>query len=278
MKETIKMIGLITLICFSFFYTDKVINVINEQDPIMIKINEVKDKYNIPSINATTTKDTIIPGINGQEVDVEKSYNNMREIGIFKSNLLIYKEISPEITLSENYDKYIISGNNKINNVSIVMTITSSNINKLSELNNQNLNLFIDNDTLTKNLSNIKKLQNTSIYPYGNNGTYEEDILTISNNLLDKNVNNKPLYCLATIKNSQTLKKCQNKKMHTIIPSINGENNAYNVIKNNIKNGSIIYLKTDSKTLEELNEIINYITSKGYHIVSLEKLLSENIK
>ena len=66
MKETIKMIGLITLICFSFFYTDKVINVINEQDPIMIKINEVKDKYNIPSINATTTKDTIIPGINGQ--------------------------------------------------------------------------------------------------------------------------------------------------------------------------------------------------------------------
>ncbi len=277
MKETIKMIGLITLICFSFFYTDKVINVINEQDPIMIKINDVKDKYNIPSINATITEDTIIPGINGQEVDVEKSYNNMREIGIFKSNLLIYKEVSPQIKLSENYDKYIISGNNKINNVSIIMTINDSNINKLSKLNNQNLCLFIDNDTLSKNLSSIKELKNTSVYPYGNNGTYQEDILTLSNNLIEKNTNNKPLYCLSLTKNNETLKVCKNKKMHTIIPSINGENNAYNIIKNKIKNGSIIYLKTDSKTLTELNEIINNIKSKGYHIVSLEKLLSENI-
>ena len=50
MKETIKMIGLITLICFSFFYTDKVINVINEQDPIMIKINEVKQNAELEKV------------------------------------------------------------------------------------------------------------------------------------------------------------------------------------------------------------------------------------
>ena len=47
MKNIIQMIGLITLICFSFFYTDKVITILNEQDPIMITIMEEKDKYKL---------------------------------------------------------------------------------------------------------------------------------------------------------------------------------------------------------------------------------------
>ena len=36
MKDIVKTIGLITLICFSFFYTEQVITVVNEQDPIMM--------------------------------------------------------------------------------------------------------------------------------------------------------------------------------------------------------------------------------------------------
>ena len=45
-------------------------------------------------------------------------------------------------------------------------------------------------------------------------------------------------------------------------------------IKSNIKNGSIIMINN----IKELDVIVNYINSKGYNIVSLSELLSEEIK
>jgi len=45
MKNILKSIGLLALIVFSFFYTDKVMNVVNNQDEIMIKLKSVKINY-----------------------------------------------------------------------------------------------------------------------------------------------------------------------------------------------------------------------------------------
>ena len=42
MKKIFQFIGLFTLICFSFFYTEKVVTVLNEQDPIMVEIEKSK--------------------------------------------------------------------------------------------------------------------------------------------------------------------------------------------------------------------------------------------
>ena len=112
LRDIIKMIGLISLICFSFFYTETIMDVVNEQDEIMIKINEEKDKYKKEPTNAIITKDTITPGLNGYEVDVEKSYKDMKQVGIFKEMLLSYKQIKVENSLSNIYDKYIVKGNN----------------------------------------------------------------------------------------------------------------------------------------------------------------------
>ena len=73
MKSIVKLIGLLVLIGFSFFYTDKVIEVIREEDEIMIKIREEKDNYSVKPKNATISGNTIIPGINGREVNAESS-------------------------------------------------------------------------------------------------------------------------------------------------------------------------------------------------------------
>ena len=93
MKNIIKLIGLICLVCFSFFYTEKVIDVVNEQDEIMIKLNEVKDKYGYKQIEAIIEEDTIIPGIIGKEIDIDKSYQEMKQVGIYKEMLIEYKDI-----------------------------------------------------------------------------------------------------------------------------------------------------------------------------------------
>ena len=105
MKKIFKYLGVIILIGFSFFYTDKVINVINEKDPIMIKLNAEASKYSLPSSNAIIVDNTIIPGIAGKMVDINKSYKNMREIGLYNPNNIVYKRIDPKISLTNNYDK-----------------------------------------------------------------------------------------------------------------------------------------------------------------------------
>ena len=47
MKNIFKMVSLLVLVLFSFFYTDRVMNFINKKDPLMNKIDLLKDKYEI---------------------------------------------------------------------------------------------------------------------------------------------------------------------------------------------------------------------------------------
>ena len=271
MKNIIQMIGLITLICFSFFYTEKVITVVNEQDPIMIKINELKDNYKIESTNAIIEGNTIIPGISGMEVNVTASYENMKQVGIFKEMLLEYNAIKPSISIEDNYDKYIIKGNSTKKEVAIVVLIDNEIDTFLEKTQKSNIiyNLFINYETLNNNLSKLKN-NNYQIYPY----EAQKDILALSNKLIEKNFNESS-YCLTEEEDKNILEICKQEKMHTIIPTIDSKTNAYNTIKEKIENGSIIKITPNTKTLNELNNIINFIKSKGYDIVSLEELLRE---
>ena len=79
MKRIIKFTGLLTLILFSFFYTDKVVEVIRENDKLMIELEQVSDNYKVNAINGIISGDTIKPGINGKKVNIEKSYKQMKE-------------------------------------------------------------------------------------------------------------------------------------------------------------------------------------------------------
>lgn len=276
MKQIIKMIGLVTLICFSFFYTEKVIDVASVQDEIMIKINQVKDNYKIDVIDATILDDTIIPGINGKEVNVEKSYNEMKQVGIFKEMLLSYKQIELKDSLKKNLDKYVIKANGTKKSVSLVFYINNQQVlENIIKKENVILNLFIDYKLLSTNLNNLDK-NNLFIYAYGDNGVYSNDTLIYSNNLINRNFNNKSLYCITDSKNEKLLTICKNNNMITIIPNILDNNYVYNNIKTNLVNGSIIKLNSTNKTLNEFDTIIDFIKSKGYKIVSLEDLLSEN--
>ena len=43
MKKIIRIFFIISLVCFSFFYTDKVMNLLNSKDPLMVKLNNIKN-------------------------------------------------------------------------------------------------------------------------------------------------------------------------------------------------------------------------------------------
>lgn len=264
MKKIIKKISLLVLICFSFFYTDKVINYINQNSELMKQIINVSEEYKLKEVNGYIEDDTIIPGIRGKEINISKSFNNMKKYNTFIEEYLVYDNIMPTIRLEDNKDKYIIKGNNNKKEVSILLIVDSNNINKLEGINN--ITLFMHHNILT--IDNLNKLKNNEIYTYGNNGTYSKSILINDNTLINNISNNRSKYCLLREKNIENLNECKNLDMYTIL-SIKGSN--YNSIKDNLSNGKIIVLDN----INNLNNIIKYINSKGYRIVSLDRLLRE---
>lgn len=276
MKNILKLFGLITLMCFSFFYTEKVMTVVSEQDPLKIEINEVADDYKISPNEAIVTSDTIIPGNNGREVNIEKSYKRMRKNNIFNNNMLVYDIIYPKYTLSNSLDKYVIRGSINKKEISIVFIITSDNnlarIINILDRKKVTSNLFVDYTYLNNNITEMKKYINHNLYSYQEEYTY--DSLMISNNIIKRIVDNNPLYCLTKEKNDNNLKVCSYSNMNIVIPSING---TLIDIKKNLENGSIILFDTNISTVNELSYIIDFIIGKGYDIVGLDKLLDENI-
>lgn len=276
MKTFFKLTGLLVLFFFSFFYTEKVINVITEQDEIMIKIKENEEKNNIPSTNAIINKNTITPGLSGKEINIDKSYKEMKKLGTYNENMLVYTKVLPKVSINNNKNKYIRSGNKNFTEVSLIFKINkNTDLQKLLTLldkNNTKANFFISYEYLEKHINEIEKEKNIEYYNYGKNGTYNDEIILIANNIISKKSNPANI-CLTETNTNNTLKICSENEQFTIYPEI--INGTINSIKSKINNGSIISFEVTNTTLNELPLIINYINSKGYTISLLSELINE---
>ena len=270
--KIIKIIGLFCLFCITFFYTEKVINVTLNQDELMIRIKEYAKNNNLSPTNAIIKEDTITPGSIGKYIDEEASYKAMKKIGYFEPSLIIYKDIYPEVSIYNNYAKYITSGNNQSKNIALIYILnnlnTIDNILNITNKYNTPINFFIDSNLLSNNINIIDKINNNDIYNYGNNGTYTKDNLIITNNIINNKAHNNSIFCLFLNKNQTSLNNCANNKMLSLY--IDRYSNYYN-IKNNLTNGAI-YLIDNT---QDLSSIIEYINSKGYNITSLRELIAE---
>ena len=97
MKKKIEYILMLILFALSLIYTNSATNIIKKEDPIMKSIMKNKNAYKIESVNAKIENDTITPGVNGCEVDINKSYQNMKKINEYTDKMLKYKDLIPEI-------------------------------------------------------------------------------------------------------------------------------------------------------------------------------------
>lgn len=272
MKKIFSKIGLFGLVIFSFFYTHKTVTVLKENDDIMIKIKENINNYNIYSINSVINGDTIIPGIKGNIVNIDKSYENMKKIGIYNSNYLIYDIDYPKTSLKDNKDKYIVSGNSKKKEVSLLFIINNDKImdSLLKILDNENIkaDFFITGDFINKNEAISKYLikNGHSINYYGD---YSKSDFIFNNTIIRNSFKQKNIYCYLEDKNKKYLDTCYLNKNYTIIPNIIIKNNMLNSIKKELRNGGIISIYIGN--IDELSITIKYIKSRGYDIVKLDK-------
>ena len=273
LKKIFKISAVLLLVGFSFFYTEKVTMIARNSDPIMRAIKKEENNKKVSNINPVINKDEYIMGINGCEIDVDKSYSKMRSVGEFKEELIVMKETSNDKDLT---DKYVIGGNNKEKNVSLIFIVNKDIDSKLTDyINDKNIkvNYFIDGKYLEENMITVKFLsENSNIYYLGENEEYSDENMLYHNNLISMNGSNEPKYCFTSDKDNNTLKLCNDYDMVTIKSDIL-KDNIYKRIKDKLNNGVIFAI--DSDNIDEIKVSINYILSKGYNIISLEDLLSE---
>ena len=279
--KILRLIGILFLLCFSFFITEKTVTVVKEYDDIMIELNDKRENYYTKPIETKIEKDTIIPGIRGKQLDIDKSYSQMRRYGKFEESLIEYDDIFPKIRWTEHRDKYIISGNASKNMVSLIFLLEKdSKVDTiLKELRSQNVKaiFFANSNWLEKNISKLSLLleDGHELGNYGYNEDYENYSFLWIDNLLSKITEQPYKYCYTDKKDDKILKNCSKNKHYTIMPQINLDKNYYTNIKKQVKSGSLITLKVNQELEDKLSLILKYILSKGYKIESLSNHLEE---
>lgn len=282
-KPYLTVIGICLLTVFSFYYTNKLIEFSKSKDPIMIEIMKNKDDYNKLSIDALINNNYITPGSEGLEVDVDKSYTKMKKLGKYNDNLYVYDVVKPTISIKDNYDKFVINGNITKKEVSLVFKTEDlkniENINKILFNNNVSATFFIDGNIKDDDINILKILDESNNY-FGNlgyNKKYSIKTIKYTNALLDRIDDDNHNYCYVEKDDINVLKTCSEVKMYTIKPMVVSNIFPFTYIKQNLENGKIFSLDTNSYTLKQLDLIIKYVRQKGYDFVTLEEILNEKI-
>lgn len=283
-KKLIRPISALLLLLFSFYYTNQVVEIIRERDPIMQQIRLSSEKYQIASENAKIIGNNIIPGKSGREIDYEKSYTKMRQYGMYNEALTTFKEVKPTISVEDYLDKYIVQGNTERKSVALVFKInTNNNFQELiNVLNNKNVKttLFVDGLFLENNTQSIMTLsnQNHKIEILNYDNRYDELYFTSALNYLSSLTKKNPMFCYAEYDQKEVIELCSKLKLHTVIPTIRITEYPYKTIKGKLTNSAIISIPLTDQAMNELPLIIDYITQKGYTFLTLEELLSESIE
>lgn len=279
MKRGFQIIGLTSLMVLSFFGTQKLAGVIKDSDDIMIKINSVANQYLVEPMNATINENTVVPGLSGSRINVLESYKKMKKIDRFNTDLLIYEKIKPDVSIEDVYNKYIVSGNKAKVTVSLIFLVEDDdNINMIVQsLNKNKASFFVNLDWFEKNNETIMELisKGHTIGNLGENGDYATSNVNWMNTVVTKIGRQKGSYCYNDNENSVNLNRCALNESYTIKPTVVINKNLLSTIKANLSNGNIIAIDNNDINIKELSLTIQYIISKGFNIVSLEKMIEE---
>lgn len=256
MKKYYGYFGLALIMVFSFYYTEQISALVLNKNPLMISIKEEADNYNVKSVNAEIKGDTIIPGINGLYVNPRESFYAMQSADIFNEYYLIFEQKKPDVTLDDNKDKFIISGNPNIRQVSLILEVENE-VSEYLKLNDFKASLLVNMDTY-KNNSYFESINNDI-----------EGFKTLENNL-NLNKENKHICVI----NDNNKDMCLKHKNYLVNPNLKLTNSNLLDIKKNLKNGSIIVIG-ESASLSDVKILLKEIKYKDLELVYLSEIISE---
>lgn len=256
MKTFFKYLGICSILLFSFYYTEKVSNIVINNSSLVNQINENMNEYSIKAVNAEIDGNYITPGINGTIVNVLKSYNNMKMLDVFNSYYLIYDKVIPDVSLENNKNKIIKNGNKIKKSVSIILK-DNQEILDYSISKNININRLITLDTYEKN-AKYEQINNDI-------NNYEKVEKLLNNNNINKNI------CYI---NDNLIDTCKSKDKYLVETEKVLNNYNLSEIKKTIESGDIFYIN-DNVSLIDFKILLKQIYYQDLEIIKLSTLITE---
>lgn len=254
MVKHLKYLGILSLLCFSFFYTEKIAKFMQSKDPLYVSIETVKEDYKQDYVNAIIDEDNIIPGLNGKEIDVQKSFQKMQDYGYFSESHIVYAKINPEISLENNTTKIIKQGNTLKHAVSLI-TQSVLHTTYLGEIGIPYSVLVTSSNAQSTFYNGIKI-------------NFDKEDYEGTEKILNREKNN-----LCVIKNNFN-DICLKYKKKMIEPTLSFSNGNMASQFKMVSSGMILYLE-DDLDVSNLKVLLNEINFKGLKIISLDELISE---
>ncbi len=274
MKKFFEYIGLISLVCFSFFLTDKTVTVVQEVDDLMIQIKNHQEEYKQSGENAIISGKYIVPGLPSKVVNVEKSYQEMKKLGVYDSNYLVYDIEKPKENLDKYLDKYILSGNSKKRMVSIIFIMNEIPVSSvLDSIGDRRVSFVLPNYNFSNELPSIEKaisLGNEFIIA----DNQEQSYLSLKQKL--ETLKNPSRICYNETEDSKFLSLCSKNKYYSISSSNKITKTPLMMTKELLKPGAFLTFEVNKQLIEELPNIISYIESRGYAIEPLSIHIKED--
>ena len=260
MQKYFEYIGIISLICFSLFITERTTMIAKDMDNIMIQIKNNYKNYELISKDATIDNDTIKTGICSKKVNINKSYNEMKKVGLYDEYLYQYEYKLPKVNISNNYDKYVIGGNEFKNYVYLFINLNNRNKNLLNNYLFINYNFIVTEYFYINNYDLIKQLisnGNSILIMSSSFEKYKE----VSKHYYEKY--NKKIFCFSFNKNKKILDMCSGNNSNTIL--IDSNIYLYNLldIKPLISRGNFINISLNDNLINNIELLEKYISQKG---------------
>lgn len=271
-----------------------------ENEDLHRKIQTFAEEHDIKPIDATVDRVwKAIPGYNGLLVDIEASYRKMLAGNDFKTNQLVYKEVSPKVHLEDLPPSPIYKGNPEKPMVALSINVAWGNeyIPDILEVLNDSkvkATFFFDGSWVKKN-PDLATMIHLAGHEIGNHAyshpnlkqrsrdeTMEE--LKKTNDVIEATLGLKPIWFAPPSGsfNQETIHVANELGMKTILWTVDtvdwkkpSTSEMVRRVVTGVGNGSMVLMHPTKPTAEGLKMMINGIHEKGYQLGTVSELMSE---
>jgi peptidoglycan-N-acetylglucosamine deacetylase len=272
-----------------------------QKNPLYVEIEEKADKYYVPPKNAVIDpvwKAT--PGYNGKRVDVEASYQKMKDDGRFDEKKLVYKEISPSVQLEQLSPAPIYRGHPEKKMVALLVNVAWGNefiptLLSVMKKHGVKSTFFLEGNWVKKN-TDITKMIYDEGHEIGNHSYSHPNMKTLSamrvreqlqktNDIIDETIGKNPKLFAPPSGSfrDEVVHIADELKMKTIMWSVDTVDwkkpNPKEMMARVLRKahpGAMILMHPTAPTAEGIEMLIEGLKAKGYKIGTVSDLLSEN--
>ncbi|WP_416150902.1 polysaccharide deacetylase family protein [Salipaludibacillus sp. HK11] len=277
--------------------------VMKEESPLYMEILRQKQKFDEDPIDAKI--DPVwkaIPGYNGVQVDVQKSYEKMKEDGEYQERKLILGEVPPEVTLDHLPPNPIYKGNANKPMAGFMVNVAWGNdylpkILKIFDKHQIKATFFLDGSWV-KNNGNLAKMIEDEGHEIGNHAYSHPDMQTLSrerirdeivrtNQVIDVTLNTTPeLFAPPSGSyHNEVVKIAREFDMYTVLWTVDtldwkkpDPSQMADRVVSKVEPGSLILMHPTASSADGLEQMINGIKQKDLQIGKVSDVLSERRK